>query len=220
MTTFALILFSFAPSVSAQPTCEECGDKSIAELITKLEEEDGTQTNLNPDESVTEKMNTIVSDMEIEFSEILTNVEQKGFLKDEQVSNYITFENLKDDEKIYENVGLITEFYIKDQKELVQKQVWVDLKNDEVIRYNLNEIHAETESFENLVTYDIKADQSQEEGLQPYGFKFNGVSFACSISGIIACTAATGGLAVYYPWVGGVASVACASAFAVGCAFT
>lgn len=52
--------------------------------------------------------------------------------------------------------------------------------------------------------------------IQTRGFKFNGVSFACGVAGLIACGSACLGLHVILL----ACDTACGVAFAAGCAFT
>lgn len=229
ITLLAMPFANTATPVSAASTlsgdCEECQGANVDELIAQLEE-DGTTTNMEPGESVVNELDHLVSEKDADYAMIFDQLETEGYTKEEETSSYISFKNLKDDEKVYEHVGIVTEFYIKNENKLAQKAVWVDLANDEVIRYEFNKVDttlAEDFQVQSLASYDVKQETSNTEGsgqFQTADFTFNGISFACGASGLLACTAATGGLAVFIPAAGVAASLACNAAFLVGCSFT
>lgn len=204
--------------------CVSCtGDtQQVIKDALKQLEADGTKTNLQISSNEKTELNNIIQEKDKEYANALKLLKKDGFKVETKANNYITFENLKDENVTYEKVGVVTEFSIKNSKEIVKKQVWVDLKEKQVVRYDVVKIQDNGSSeptITKIANYDVKEKIATENGTQD-GFKFNGISFACSVSGVLACAAATGGLAVYFPYVGAAVSLACVMAFNTGCSFT
>ncbi|EMK2598755.1 putative immunity/bacteriocin fusion bifunctional protein [Bacillus cereus] len=209
-------------------SCTETFGVSIEDGIKQLEKE-GTKTNLTVSNKDKSNIKKIVVQKDKEYKDALQPLKTNGFKVETKADNYIVFENLKDEttKKNYEKVATYTEFfYNKSSNELARKQVWVDLKEQEVVKYDVVKFKTDgSEEASLLVSYDknIASNQTttstQDNGPVMYAskFSFGGISFACSMSGMIACAAAFGGLAVVIPWVGIPAGVACEIAFNAGC---
>ncbi|SDJ73661.1 putative immunity/bacteriocin fusion bifunctional protein [Salimicrobium halophilum] len=218
-----------ANSTTNAKVCEDCVEdnlgKSFDEVVQELEEQ-GTETNLDVNaKSKTRLLKTVKEMDKEEFSERLKEVKKKGFKHEKKADSFVTFTNLKDQDTTYEKVGIVTQFYLKNESELVQKQVFVNMKKNEVIRYDLLQIESIDEGqpfVKELAGYDVKEKSSNNNSgqFQTADFSFNGVSFACSTSGVIACAAAFGGLTVYFPAAGAALSLGCVLAFNAGCSFT
>ncbi|WML43847.1 putative immunity/bacteriocin fusion bifunctional protein [Neobacillus sp. PS3-40] len=198
-----------------QTACPSCADldSTIAELAKA-----GTTTNLEVDNKTKSQINRLVKTKDKDFFLELEQLKKDDFKEENMADNYITFENLTDKGITYKSVGVYTSFFIqKGNQEVARKQVWVDLEKDEVVRYDVFKFNGKGDSSK-IALYDKNQESSSQ--LTAYSFKFNGVSFACSMAGIIACTAAFGGLAFFFPIIGGVASLGCYIAFNIGCSYT
>ncbi|WP_160724940.1 putative immunity/bacteriocin fusion bifunctional protein [Bacillus sp. USDA818B3_A] len=152
----------------------------------------------------------------------LKQLNKDNFKEERKADSYITFENLTDEGITYKKVGVYTSFFVKEaDQEVARKQVWLNLDTNEVVRYDVFKFNADGDATQ-IAQYDKNQEkaESQSGTYSAKGFKFSGVSFACSMAGIIACTAAFGGLTVFVPMVGAVASLGCAIAFNVGCSFS
>lgn len=205
--------------------CNVCENpNAIQDAIDQLASE-GTTTNLTVNKKDKQQIDKITAQKDKEYKQELKDLKKNGFKEEKKADNYITFENLKDEDVFYEKVGVLTQFYIKSNEEIARKQVWIDLKKNEVVRYDIITLDVDGTSTQ-VVTYDIKSNQDNDNNggviilKSKSKFKFNGISFACSASGLIACSAAFGGLTVVVPAVGAVASLGCALAFTVGCSYT
>jgi putative immunity protein/bacteriocin len=212
-------------SASTLPECKSCTEyfgMSLSDAIKALAD-DGTTTNLNVTAKEKKEIQKIVKDKEKEYSKKLRDLKKAGFEHVDKADNYVTFTNLNDDanNKSYEKVGVFTEFFInKKTKEFADKQVWIDLKTKEIVRYNLFKANLDgSGNPTELITFDQAAKYENNSGVVTASrFKFSGVSFACSLSGLIACTAAFGGLEVVIPEFGAAVALGCDLAFAAGCA--
>lgn len=221
-------------SADTSNVCNDCIQKNLGkdfDGVVKDLERDGTKVNLNVTAETKKELLSIVKNKDTsQFFNQLEEIKNLGFKNEEKANSFVTFSDLKDTNFTYKNVGIVTQFYLKNNKEIVEKQVWVDLEKKEVIRYDLIKITVNSSGKTNLeaiANYDIKTidvktdnvvNKDNYQGAKK--FNFGGLSFACSVSGMIACAAAFGGLAVVIPWVGIPAGVACELAFAAGCSIS
>ncbi|MGE6553057.1 putative immunity/bacteriocin fusion bifunctional protein [Bacillus mycoides] len=212
-------------------SCTETLGMSINEAVNKLAKE-GTKTNLNVSNQDKKEVKKLVVKKDKEYQNVLQTMKKDGFVVEAKADNYVLFEDLKDqnsNNKNYEKVATYTEFfYNKSSNELARKQVWVDLKTKEVVKYDMFKFKTDgSEDATLLVSYDKKIESAKVEtpnkgdGPVMYASKFNfaGMGFACSMSGLIACAAAFGGLEVVMPYLGVATSVGCATAFNYGCSW-
>ncbi|MEW4226389.1 putative immunity/bacteriocin fusion bifunctional protein [Rossellomorea marisflavi] len=229
--------FSGSQSANAQgvkgnencPLCaiEEGSDEEamLNEAIAELEQ-DGTVTNMEVPTEVKKDISKIVSNKDADFKNELKEIQNDGFVYQDQANTYITFENLVDQDEVYDNVGVSIQFFVKNGgKDVVQKQVWTDLNSESIIRYDIIKIEnsdSENPEVTEVASYDINAKATDGGEFQTAAkkFKFSGVSFACSVAGVIACAAAFGGLTIYFPAAGAALSLGCVMAFNAGCAFS
>lgn len=222
LAVIALSLFSGQP-LNAKASEKNSDCPSCVDLDTAIEElaQDGTTTSLEVSGKTKAVIDKVVASKDKEYSLDLKQLKKEGFKSETKANNYITFDNLKDEDLLYEKVGVFTGFFLKKgNEEIARQQVWVDLKTNEVVRYDIIKMDAEGNGTQ-LVAFDKKDAASTDSGeIGTYKFKFNGISFACSMAGLIACTAAFGGLAVFVPVAGGLASLGCAIAFNIGCSYT
>ncbi|MES9685909.1 hypothetical protein CN514_21835 [Bacillus sp. AFS001701] len=219
-TTFILLIGLVNGTVAKAESndCSTClTSNEFLKTINQLADA-GTTTDLNVDKKEQKDIDKIVSTKDKEFKTEIKSLGKEGYKAEPTADKYIIFSNLKDNGITYEKVGVATNFYIKSNKEIASKQVWIDMKTNEVIRYDLVKINEDGTS-NSVVSFDKNSTNDNTSGISTYKFKFNGVSFACSMAGLIACTAAFGGLAVVVPAVGAVAGLGCAIAFNVGCSF-
>jgi putative immunity protein/bacteriocin len=218
-----LALFSGQPvktkAAEIEAACPVCAnlDSAISDL-----EKTGTTTNLEVDNKTKAEMNKLVKSKDKDYKQELKQLKKDDFKEENKADSYITFENLTDDGVTYKKVGVYTSFFIKKgNQEVARKQVWLDLDKNEIVRYDVFKFNADGDASQ-IAKFDKNNEtaSSQAGAYSVSKFKFNGVSFACSMAGIIACTAAFGGLAFFFPVIGGIASLGCAIAFNVGCSYT
>jgi len=222
-SVMVLTLFSGQPvktkAAEIEAACPVCTDLDSA--ITDLAKA-GTTTNLEVDNKTKSEMNKLVKAKDKDYKQELKQLEKDNFKEENKADSYISFENLTDDGITYKKVGVFTSFFIKKgNQEVARKQVWLNLDTNEVVRYDVFKFNADGDATQ-IAQFDKNQEKAEAQSgtYSTKGFKFNGVSFACSMAGIIACTAAFGGLAVFFPVIGGVASLGCAIAFNVGCSYT
>ncbi|KXY40032.1 hypothetical protein AT257_06730 [Bacillus cereus] len=205
-----------------------CGD--MTDAVNELKKE-GTDISFKP--SVEEKkiIDKQVNTFKKKNANTFKQFTENGYKALNAADSYVVFENLKDEDGVvHEKVAVYTGFYGNDKnKELGRVQIWVDVKKDTVNQYTLGKVTNEGKGFDTILDSDqdnghayLVGDASNNDGPSLYkaSFKFSGVSFACSLSGVIACLAAFGGLAIVVPTWGAVASTACGVAFAAGCAIS
>ncbi|WP_146547628.1 putative immunity/bacteriocin fusion bifunctional protein [Rummeliibacillus suwonensis] len=236
ITVFAISTLgsNFVQAKTTEDDCNQCEIRSN-ELIKEIEK-DGTDVIFD----VNQEDQTILENSFIKtqdyFKSSINAIEKKGFEFKQEANSYLILKNYThDDGKTYEKVGILNAFYIKkNNKSFYKFFVVVDLKNNEplqyqVVKYTNNLKNAKIvydTSSEDLEKYNKndKITEWQPENnpskitlMKAKKFKFSGISFACSVSGIIACAAAFGGLAAVVPGVGIAAGLACELAFAAGC---
>ncbi|MEN8648991.1 putative immunity/bacteriocin fusion bifunctional protein [Bacillus toyonensis] len=208
-------------------SCTETLGVSMNDAIKKLEQ-DGTKTKLVVSDQEKNTIKQLVVKKDKEYKDIFSVLKNDGFKVENKADNYIVFENLKDENnhnKNYEKVATYTEFfYNKSSNELARKQVWVDLKSKEIVKYDVLKFETNGESDATLlVSYDKNLSSSSIDSKihisKAAKFEFAGIGFACSMAGLIACAAAFGGLEVVVPILGVATSAGCAIAFNVGCSF-
>lgn len=209
-------------SVQECSSCTETLEISMNDAIKKLEQ-DGTKTNLIVSNQEKNTIKQLVVKKDKEYKDIFSILKNDGFKVESKADNYVIFENLKDKNnynKNYDRVATYTEFfYNKVNNELARKQVWIDLQAKEIIKYDVLKFETNGESDATLlVSYDKNLSfpsltiDSKTYISKADNFEFAGISFACSMAGLVACTNAFGGLEV-----GAATSAGCAIAFKASC---
>lgn len=220
VAAFTIMLMPFTTNMNQVSASQLQNTENIEILKEKLEEE-GTTVNFEVDKTIKKQINKSVSSIEKQNKAELAELNKKGYKNEASTNSYVEFKDLVDLDTTYSHVGAFTSFMVKNQNELVQKIVWVNLETQDVIRYELNEITIENQDEKNteeIFAYDVKEATSPSTGdFQTMGFTFNGVSFACSMSGLLLCGVSFGGLAIAHPLAAGVAMGICGTAFAAGC---
>jgi putative immunity protein/bacteriocin len=231
-------LFSFVSSPgqanATSVTSEDCPncDTDAKDVLAALEEE-GTIATVGVDKSTEKKVMSLVKTKDKEYKDIFRDLKNEGYFQEKLTDTFILFEDLKDKGVNYSKVAVFSTFYVPKKENtaladtLVSKQVWINLETNEIIKYDL--VKADEEDSESLAYYDIKGSEIAPYAVEgpPGGswdskkkFKINGISFACSLSGLFVCTTTIGGVVKFVPWVGAAVSTTCAVVFATGCAFT
>ncbi|MGE7696665.1 putative immunity/bacteriocin fusion bifunctional protein [Lysinibacillus sp. NPDC094177] len=230
-----LILFSFtfiSENVNAESNlekaCQGCFENTIDDAILTLEEQ-GTEIIQKVPKTVQEKAKFIVkNDTSQERSTIISTYIKHGYEKVEEAQTYVEFKNLEDQDIIYDDILNYTIYYFsKQQFEVIRENIWIDMKHEKILSSDLILLDLVNNDAVVLDTFNIdKIDSDKSiDPLQRKGtkFTFNGVSFACGVSGLIACASACAGLH-FIPGiglvVGGTCDLLCGIAFAAGCSIS
>lgn len=228
-----ILVFSLTPQQStavsniAKEDCQcDNKDSNIQKAIEQLEDS-GTEVIQEVSKKVKKSVNKVAKkDRNSEAKKVLKSYKKKGYLLAKDAQVYTQFKNLEDQGINYENIVSYTAFYYdsnnKDNKKILREIMWIDLKEKKILMSNTTLLDFSDESYDVLDSFNIgEVEEANDSGISTYKFKLNGVSFACSISGLIACGSMCGGLhfiPVVGVAVGGSCDVVCATAFAVGCA--
>ncbi|WP_139995284.1 putative immunity/bacteriocin fusion bifunctional protein [Kurthia sp. Dielmo] len=228
-----ILVFSLTPQQStavsniAKEDCQCDNPNSDVQKAIEQLEASGTEVNQELSKKVKKSVNKVAKkDRNSEAKKILKSYKKKGYLLAKDAQTYTQFKNLEDQGVNYENVVSYAAYYYdnnnKDNKKILREIMWIDLKEKKVLMSNTVLLDFSDESYDVLNSFNIgEVEEANDSGIATYKFKFNGVAFACSMSGLIACGSMCGGLH-FIPGVGlavgGACDFACATAFAVGCA--
>lgn len=234
LTIICLVLLSstFTPNdafaeINSEKECSTCQKDSVQDAINILEEQ-GTEVIQEVSKKSKEKAIFIVENDNTNQSrnKIISNYLKQGFKKVEKAQSFVEFKNLVDQGIIYENIMSYTvHYYNQKQQKIVSEVFWIDMKNEKILTSTLTSFNLDNE---NGVILDVFKDQpinSMQDNyiIQARGFTFNGVSFACGMSGLIACASMCAGLH-FIPLVGVGVGVTCdflcGTAFAAGCSIS
>ncbi|MGZ0879990.1 putative immunity/bacteriocin fusion bifunctional protein [Priestia megaterium] len=200
--------------------CQTCSLKeeyTKEELVDMLEDEGVTidETSDKDKKAVQALINNKKS-----IKEELKKQKEKGFEIYNNAQMYMTFDNAHLGGYDYKKAVVYgTLLQDKDGNFLVVS-AWADLDHHKLIKYEIGKVTNDNPNeFQSLVSYE--KSKKQEGDFSASGFKWNGKSFACGMSGVITCITYCGvvGLACG-PGAGAcgtVCDLACGAAFAYAC---
>lgn len=235
LTLVSLILFFFnLPQSTKAETKEnekgkgclcEKGNITVEDTLKTLEKQ-GTDVIQEVPKKSQKKAELIVKkDSTIKRISIISDYHKQGYKKINDAQTFVEFKNLEDQGIIYDDIMNYTiHYYNEEQDRIIRENFWIDMKEEKILASNIILLDLKNNDGYILDTFNVgKIDGTQSSNLvqvQGKSFQFNGVSFACSVAGIIACASACGGLHFIPgigPAVGGACDLACALAFAAGC---
>lgn len=223
--TLVFSLGAYLPNQQAnaqgQPDCKTCSLKDVYtedEMLEELNELGVTIDETNKeDQKLVKKMVKKQNKMNKEINKLLN----KGFKDYKDAEMFMTFNDTHLGGYDYEE-AIVYASLLKDKKtgDLAMVSAWVDTKNEEIIKYTVGTITNDNpEVYNELASYE-KAKETEGD-FAASGFKWNGKSFACGMSGVLACITYCGVVGMACgpgaPACGTVCDLVCGAAFAYAC---
>lgn len=201
------------------PDCKTCSLKDLyseEELKKELNDSGVTIEDTNKEDKKTVKK--LIKDKSILDKEITKELE-KGFKALNNSEMFITFKNTNLGGYDYDKAIVYATLLKNKNNDLLVISAWVDGTKNELIKYEIGTITNDNpEKYNSLLSYE----KSKANGdFSASGFKWNGQSFACSMTGVFACITYCGvvGLACGpgAAACGTVCDLVCGAAFAYAC---
>ena len=238
LTVVCLALFSSAfisedanAEVNSGKECSTCQKEYAVQDAINFLEKQGTEVIQDVSKKSQEKAKFIVEsdDTNQKGNSIISTYLNQGFKKAEAAQTFVEFKNLEDQGIIYEDIMNYTiHYYNGDQETVISENIWIDMKEEKILASTLTSLNLNNKDGEVLDTFNIgkvEKDKSSNQIKAAKGttFEFNGVSFACGMSGLIACASMCTGLH-FIPGIGIAVGVTCdllcGTAFAAGCSIS
>ncbi|UOB98928.1 MULTISPECIES: putative immunity/bacteriocin fusion bifunctional protein [Bacillus cereus group] len=162
-------------------TCKSCDLKSkyTKEEAKKELEKLGveiTDTNTTDKELVKNVVNSNET-----LNQAITEQKENGFKLYNNAEMYLTYENTYLGGFHYDKAVVYASFLQNTNGDAVVITAWVDAKKNKVIKYEVGKVtKEEPKKYNSIVSYEKSKEIKS-------GFKFNGQSFACGMSGVFAC---------------------------------
>ena len=201
-------------------SCETCSLKNVytkEEVLEKLNElgvivEDTTKE----DQKLVKKLIKQYQKLDKEINKQFI----KGFKAPKNKEMFITFKNTHLGGYDYDKVIVYGTLLRNKVGDAVVVSAWVDAKKEELIKYEVGTVtHDNPQEYNSLLSFE--KSKTEEGDFTASGFKWNGQSFACSMSGVFACMTYCGVVSAAcgpgYPECGAVCDLACGAAFAFAC---
>ncbi|MGG0419795.1 putative immunity/bacteriocin fusion bifunctional protein [Priestia aryabhattai] len=200
--------------------CQTCSLKdqySEKELRDMLEDEGVTidDTSDKDKEAVQKLLNSKKS-----IKDELKKQKEKGFKNYTDAKMYMTFNNAHLGGYDYEKAVVYGTLLQDADGNVLVVSAWADLENNKLIKYEIGKVTNDNPNeFQSLVSYE--KSKKVEGDFSASGFKWNGKSFACGMSGVLACITYCGVVGMACgpgaAACGTVCDVVCGSAFAYAC---
>ncbi|WP_427108645.1 putative immunity/bacteriocin fusion bifunctional protein [Lysinibacillus xylanilyticus] len=237
LTVVCLALFSSVfisedanAEINSGKECSTCQKEDAVQDAINFLEKQGTEVIQEVSKNSQEKAKFIVEsdDTNQKGNSIISTYLNQGFKKAEAAQTFVEFKDLEDQGIIYEDIMNYTiHYYNEDQETVISENIWIDMKEEKILASTLTSLNLNNKDGEILDTFNVgKVEKDKSSNLvQARGtnFEFNGVSFACGMSGLIACASMCVGLH-FIPGVGlvvgGTCDFLCGAAFAAGCSIS